>query len=833
LTIQRKRVAKRLASGLLAGALALGGLAISGGSASAKTPSAKTTERLSGDDRYETAVEVARNYDETNVGKNGLVVASGESPYDALAAAALAGQIDAPIVLVRKDSLPESVADFLSDYKANFQAAVAKKVYVIGGEGAISEDVVTAMKNIVHAGDPITPIGFTRIGGADRYETAKLISEVPGLTDAADTMIIVNGTDGKWADALSAASLAAENKWPIILTGNGALNASAKAAVDAFLALPGSNGQFLLVGGPAVLSTDIDEYLDSEGVLPRDIFRRGGVDRYQTNFLVSLYTLAAAAGGEGGTSTFLGTPLALASGVSPWDALAAGPWAAKNDAHLILTPTSAPSPFATGLVTSLTAGGFPNAIWVIGGKNAVAESVRTSLVATAASTDTTSSLANCVAGQTTVYLNFASKISAAEGETVTASSNAYFTLNGVKDSATSFISSISNFGTTGNNSTPLNNSFAVALSAKLAVGDVVKFAGVAEGTSAAHPRTLGPAECTAVADTTAPTASIKPVITSAGAFDHVIVTLSEPMTTKTGAADTAGVSLTANAYWKVGSTQVFPTQIVTLSATALNTTYTSFKVSLDANSSASDVNAALANLATLTLEKEAIVDVGGNTQLVNSTGTILKDTGKSTFSLGSVVCSAKSAAIFTRGDLKITAKSAAVGGALNGRAANDYRLTVVNKRGILTPSVVVDSSAKTITVTMDTSYHNALDVKTAAGNQVQTGNFAFAGDADGDGTEEAVSATTVALPPSTNGVDSCKMDITYSEPSYMNDAALTVGGVSTTVTGVNSNPTLNTSKRVTFEAEAAGAASAVLAGTTHDAQGTPVTNATTASVTLP
>ena len=56
--IQRKRVAKRLASGLLAGALALGGLAISG--ASPVSANAPTTARYSGLDRYSTSVEIAR-----------------------------------------------------------------------------------------------------------------------------------------------------------------------------------------------------------------------------------------------------------------------------------------------------------------------------------------------------------------------------------------------------------------------------------------------------------------------------------------------------------------------------------------------------------------------------------------------------------------------------------------------------------------------------------------------------------------------------------------------------------------------------------------------------
>jgi len=221
LTIQRKRVAKRLASGLLAGALALGGLAISGGSVSAKTPVSLSTDRIAGEDRYETSVAIARDYYTTpssEFGAKGLVIASGEAPYDALAASSLAGMIDAPIVLVKKDSLPSSAADLLDDYKANFRAASsASRVWVIGGTSAVSDDVIDAVKAIIHTGDA-TPMTVSRIAGDDRYATAKAVADIAGLTDALDRMIIVSGENGKWADALSAGTVAAVNKWPIILT---------------------------------------------------------------------------------------------------------------------------------------------------------------------------------------------------------------------------------------------------------------------------------------------------------------------------------------------------------------------------------------------------------------------------------------------------------------------------------------------------------------------------------------------------------------------------------------------------------------------------------------
>jgi len=409
LTIQRKRVAKRLASGLLAGALALGGLAISGSSVSARTPTSLSTDRLSGDDRYETSVEIARNgFGTPNAG---IVIVSGEKEADALAAAPLAGTT-MPILLVQKDTLPASVADYLDDVKSTIKNTNPYKIYIVGGTSVVSTDVEDAIKSIVTPGDA-TPASIVRYSGDDRYATAlDLAKRHPGLMDNLDRLVIVNGTG--WADAMSVAPIAAKNGWPIALTGNGGLNETAKAFIDAYMAVPGSAKKFLLVGGSSVLPGSVEEYLvGTKLVSVANIDRRGGVDRYDTNLALQVYALPTAKLGYNNSSTFSGKYVAIASGTSPWDALSASSWAAKGDStdsyHVLLSNPVAPSANVIGVagliadLTKATANSWPNKLFMLGGKSAVADSVKTGFIAAAQSTDIPAPVfGGCVDGAGTI-----------------------------------------------------------------------------------------------------------------------------------------------------------------------------------------------------------------------------------------------------------------------------------------------------------------------------------------------------------------------------------------------------------------------------------------------
>lgn len=90
-------------------------------------------KRIAGTNRYETSEKIAEEFGKSDV----VVLASGTNFADALAAAPLAKKMNAPIVLVKKDSLSENAKKLVKD---------AKKVYVIGGENTISNKLVDEIK---------------------------------------------------------------------------------------------------------------------------------------------------------------------------------------------------------------------------------------------------------------------------------------------------------------------------------------------------------------------------------------------------------------------------------------------------------------------------------------------------------------------------------------------------------------------------------------------------------------------------------------------------------------------------------------------------------------
>lgn len=152
--------------------------------------------RVSGPNRYVTAAEIARLAPTTRGGT--VYVATGETFPDALAAAARAGKTDSPVLLVRRDGIPDATAAALTDLRP---AAVV----VVGGTAAVSEEVRQDLR-------VLTGVRVDRVGGADRYQTAALLAAgVPtgGLVHVA------SGTD--FADALAAAPAATAADGAVLL----------------------------------------------------------------------------------------------------------------------------------------------------------------------------------------------------------------------------------------------------------------------------------------------------------------------------------------------------------------------------------------------------------------------------------------------------------------------------------------------------------------------------------------------------------------------------------------------------------------------------------------
>ena len=154
--------------------------------------SAVNKDEIIGNNRYDTAAKIADNIGNYNTA---ILVNSDKSLADGLSASSLAGKENAPILLVKKDSIPNETMTRLQN---------VDKVYIIGGNAAISKNVENQLsdKEII------------RIEGKNRIDTSKKVAEKLGGYSQA---FVVNGFKGE-ADAMSVASVAAREKAPIILT---------------------------------------------------------------------------------------------------------------------------------------------------------------------------------------------------------------------------------------------------------------------------------------------------------------------------------------------------------------------------------------------------------------------------------------------------------------------------------------------------------------------------------------------------------------------------------------------------------------------------------------
>ncbi|KLU66136.1 N-acetylmuramoyl-L-alanine amidase LytC precursor [Desulfosporosinus acididurans] len=119
------------------------------------------------------------------------------------------------------------------------------------------------------------PSAVTRIGGANQYETAALISQ-KGWTGTCASVVLSTGLKNNLVDALAAGPLAASLKAPILLTDNGQqLNSYAKSEL---LRLKPQN--VYITSGSAVIKPSVIEEIKGMGITPVQL---GGNDQYETS----------------------------------------------------------------------------------------------------------------------------------------------------------------------------------------------------------------------------------------------------------------------------------------------------------------------------------------------------------------------------------------------------------------------------------------------------------------------------------------------------------------------------------------------------------------------
>lgn len=239
------------------------------------------TTRISGKDRITTSVEISKSAYTTS---ENIVLASGFNFADALSAGQLASALDAPLLLSSQNKLD-------SQTKNEIERLKAKKVYVVGGDNAISKNGIdTTLKS--------KNIDVTRLEGQDRYSTSQKVMEKTKEIINPEYLLIASGKN--FPDALAATSFFVNHKSVMVLSDG--------------VTYPQSNLQEIAIGGK--------NQLPLKGFTGRRI---SGSNRYETALEI------AKASFDNNNNAI------LASGQVFADSLSAVSLTKKHNAPIILT----------------------------------------------------------------------------------------------------------------------------------------------------------------------------------------------------------------------------------------------------------------------------------------------------------------------------------------------------------------------------------------------------------------------------------------------------------------------------------------------------------------
>ncbi|WP_044489097.1 cell wall-binding repeat-containing protein, partial [Clostridioides difficile] len=153
-------------------------------------------DKIQGADKYETAGIIADKQSYTTA----ILINADSTMADGLSASGLAGATNAPILLTKKNNIPNATLKRIEK---------AKKVYIIGGESSIDKATETFLKD--------KGIETRRLQGSDRIKTSYIVAKEINSINKVNKVILTNAFKGE-PDAMSIASVAVRDKVAIVLT---------------------------------------------------------------------------------------------------------------------------------------------------------------------------------------------------------------------------------------------------------------------------------------------------------------------------------------------------------------------------------------------------------------------------------------------------------------------------------------------------------------------------------------------------------------------------------------------------------------------------------------
>lgn len=320
---------------------------------------------MEGVGRIETAIMSARTaFPE---GSEYVIIATARSFPDALGGSALAGVLDAPVLLTEPTVLPTAVATEIIDNLGATQAII------LGGTGAVSQAVEKQLIAMLGSAN------VERIGGANRYETAwriamRVLDEAALLGKAGPYFGFV-ATGDTFPDALAASSWGSGGWVPFFLVGPGTKPTAFAASLRA-----ANIGSVAILGGAAAVPQTIQAAVAREGI---SADRLAGTSRYETAAVI-----AEAFG--------VADSVAITTGQDFPDALAGGAALGRYGVPILLTRPTSLEPAAKGVLDAY--GRTIEDVFFLGGTVAVSVPVRAAVRGTISGTWGPSSLGGGSAG---------------------------------------------------------------------------------------------------------------------------------------------------------------------------------------------------------------------------------------------------------------------------------------------------------------------------------------------------------------------------------------------------------------------------------------------------
>lgn len=305
---------------------------------------------VAGTGRIQTAVKASQEAFPDGLdpaGARTVVIATAMNWPDALGGTALAGVLDGPILLTSPNALP-------ADVTAEITRLGATKAIILGGTGAVSTSVQTALGTQLGSGNVERIDGLTRYLTADKI-AARVISEVGDGWDG--TMFVATG--GNFPDALAVAPIAAAKGCPLVLAHPtlGLSTGTKDVMADA--------SDIYILGGVGAVSAAVETGLNTT-FGDANVTRLSGSDRYATAVAIAQFGVDECGLGW--------NKVAITTGQDFPDALAGGVLQGKDGSVMLLTPSASLAPAVTTVLTANK--DVISEVRFLGGTGAVSTAVR-------------------------------------------------------------------------------------------------------------------------------------------------------------------------------------------------------------------------------------------------------------------------------------------------------------------------------------------------------------------------------------------------------------------------------------------------------------------------